>query len=164
MIETKVKALSSGQHFLREKKFHRSRTSNSEVNSPIWPEIELLWDFMQVWWRSDPDEVAIFRTTFSPLKVYQSRNQGTKRASNSKVNIPIWPEFELARDCMPVQIICKSHKDPIKNKKAMLRPRTNMAFFSTQRQVTPKWIVRSGRNSEPEFYGDLVYKFKKNCR
>ena len=60
---------------------------------------------------------------------------------------PIWPEFELIRVYMPVQIICKSHKDSIKTKKAMLRTRSIMVFFGRQWQVTRKPIVRSGRNS-----------------
>ena len=47
---------------------------------------------------------------------------------------------------MPVQIICKSHKDLIKTKKAMLQKRSNMAFLGTQRQITPKPIIRSGWN------------------
>ena len=36
------------------------------------------------------------------------------RASNSKVNSLIVPEFGLVRDFMSVQVICKFHKDPIK--------------------------------------------------
>ena len=30
---------------------------------------------------------------------------------------------------MAVQVICKSNKDPIKTKKAMLQTRSNMVFF-----------------------------------
>ena len=37
------------------------------------------------------------------------------RAIYFEVNSPIWWEFELVRDFMPVQVICKCHKDPIKN-------------------------------------------------
>ena len=53
--------------------FHHSRASNSEVNGPIWPEIELVRDFMAVLvtckYDEDPirNEVAILRTTFSPI-------------------------------------------------------------------------------------------------
>ena len=39
----------------------------------------------------------------------------------SKVNFLIGLEFELILDFMPVQIICKSRKDPIKTKKGMLQ-------------------------------------------
>ena len=31
---------------------------------------------------------------------------------------------------MPVQVICKSHKDQIKTKKAMLRTMSNMVFLA----------------------------------
>ena len=48
---------------------------------------------------------------------------------------------------MHAQIICKSYKDPIKTKKAMLRTKSNTALFGTQGKVTPKCIVRSGLNS-----------------
>ena len=30
---------------------------------------------------------------------------------------------------MPVRVICKSYKDPIKTKEALLRTRSNMLFF-----------------------------------
>ena len=69
-----------------------------------------------------------------------------KRASNSIVNSPFWPEFELVRDVTPVQIIYKFHKYPIKTRKAILRTRSNMVFSALQR-VTRKSFVRSGRNS-----------------
>ena len=79
---------------------------------------------------------------------------------------------------MLFQLISKSHKDPIKTKKAMLRTRSNIAFFRHSRtsyskvnspiwpefehflhykymgnffvaqgRITPRWIVRSGPKS-----------------
>ena len=66
------------------------------------------------------------------------------------MNIPIWPEFETVRDFTPVPIICKSRKDPIKTKKVMLQTRSNMVFFGTQGQVTPK------RKIQFEFVRDLM--------
>ena len=48
---------------------------------------------------------------------------------------------------MPEQIICKSHKDPIKTKMAMLPTRLNMLFFGMQGQVTPKWLAWFCQNS-----------------
>ena len=57
------------------------------------------------------------------------------RASNSKVNTQILPEFELDRDFMHVQVICNFHKDQIKTKQAMFR--TNMGPERVG-QVTPK--------------------------
>ena len=65
------------------------------------------------------------------------------RVSNSKVNSPILPEFELVLD-KAVQVIYNFHKDPIKTKQAMLRTKSNMG---TKGLVTPKAIVRSGRSS-----------------
>ena len=46
---------------------------------------------------------------------------------------------------MPVLLICKFHEDWMKTKQAMLW--TQMGLFGTQGQVTPKWIVWSGQNS-----------------
>ena len=66
-------------------------------------------------------------------------------AINSEVNSPIWPDFELVWDFMPVQVICKLHyhnnyfKDSVKTKQAVLRTRSNLNIvcFDAQRQVTP---------------------------
>ena len=41
----------------------------------------------------------------------------------------------------------KFDEDPIKIEGTIDRTRSNMGFFATQGQVTPKWIVRSGQNS-----------------
>ena len=65
---------------------------------------------------------------------------------NSKADSPIWQEFELVQDFMPVQVIYKFRKVLIKNMQSMLRTWQDIGFIGTQGQVTPKWIVRSGRN------------------
>ena len=68
MIRSKGKVLSSGQHRLHYK-FHHSKANKSAMNSPM----ELVPDFMAVLviCKFDEDqikiEVAILRTTFSPL-------------------------------------------------------------------------------------------------
>ena len=62
------------------------------------------------------------------------------------MNSPILPEFELVRDFMPAHVICNCHKEPIKTKQVMPRTRSNR-WGGTKGQVTPKSIVRSGRNS-----------------
>ena len=51
---------------------------------------------------------------------------------------------------MSVQVICKFYEVSIKTKPAMLRTRSNMAFFGTKGQglVTPRSIVPSNRNSK----------------
>ena len=48
---------------------------------------------------------------------------------------------------MHVHIISMIDKGPIKTKQAMLRTKSNMVFFGTQGQVTSKWRIRSGQNS-----------------
>ena len=60
------------------------------------------------------------------------------RASNSKVNIPIWPKFKLRQDFMPVLVTCKLDEDPIKIEGTIDRTRSNMGFF---------WHSRAGINS-----------------
>ena len=49
--------------------------------------------------------------------------------SNSKVNSPIWPELEFIRDFMHVHVICKFHKDPIKNKKCYAPDKIKYCVF-----------------------------------
>ena len=41
-----------------------------------------------------------------------------QRANNSKVTDPIWLEFELVREFMPVLVTSKFDEDPIKNEQA----------------------------------------------
>ena len=48
---------------------------------------------------------------------------------------------------MPAKVICKFHKDPMKNKRTKPWTMSSMAFFNNQRQMTPKWLVWSGQNS-----------------
>ena len=65
------------------------------------------------------------------------------RASNSEVNSPIWPEFELIRDFMAVLISCKFEDDLIKSEGATLRTtfsplEVNGEIFHHQGRVTPK--------------------------
>ena len=122
--------LSTRQHFLHYKSignfFRCSRTSSSEMNSPIWSEIKLVRDNMAVLVTCQYDEklikneVAFLRTRSNMGFFFGTKGQVTPkliknevaflqtrsnmvffwhlRASNSKVNIPIWPEFELRRD------------------------------------------------------------------
>ena len=48
---------------------------------------------------------------------------------------------------MAAPVTCKLDEDLIKTEGTINRTRSNMGFFATQEQVTPKWIVQSGRNS-----------------
>ena len=78
---------------------------------------------------------------------YMGANFRHSRASNTKVNSLIWPKFELIREFMAVQATCKFDKDLIKIKGTIDQTRSNMDFFGSQGQVTPKWKVWSGRNT-----------------
>ena len=68
------------------------------------------------------------------------------KAGYSKVNSPLWPNFEHMWDFMLAPDICKFHKDLIKNERTMLWTMSSMAFFNNQGQITPKWLVWRGQN------------------
>ena len=73
-IRPKLKTLSCSQYFYR-----RSRASSSKIPGRIWPEFELIRDFMPILFtcKRDADpvkhEAAIVSTTFSQLYVYGNR-------------------------------------------------------------------------------------------
>ena len=79
------------------------------------------------------------------------------------MNSSILPEFELFRDFIAVQVICNFHKDPIKTKQASSGQGQICFFFGTKGQVTPKSIVRSGRNSNVRDFMpvQIICKFHK---
>ena len=52
------------------------------------------------------------------------------KAGNSKVNSPLWPNCECLWDFMPAQVICKFHKDQIKNERTMPWTMSSKAFFT----------------------------------
>ena len=65
---------------------------------------------------------------------------------------PIRSEIKLVQDFMPVLVTNKFDKDPIKNEHASLETPffhvKSMGFFlEAQGHLTPKGVVRSGRNS-----------------
>ena len=74
------------------------------------------------------------------------------RASNSKTNCPIWPEIELFRDLISALVISKCDEDPIKTECANLaKPFSHyksLGFLDARGHLTPKKVVRSGRNSK----------------
>ena len=101
------------------KNFHHSRASYSKVNGPIWPKIKLVRDFMDVLVtckysmrniRSKMKSLLVGH--FSIISLWELIVCHS-RASNSNMNIPIWPKFELG-DFMPVLVTCKFVEDPIK--------------------------------------------------
>ena len=102
--------------------FPHSRANNSQVTSSIWPEFEIAREFMDVLvtCKFEDDLIksqgAILRTTFSPLQVYGFFFFRRSKASNSKVNGPIWCEVEPVRDFMAVLVTYKYDEDLIKMK------------------------------------------------
>ena len=58
--------------------------------------------------------------------------------SNTEVSNLIWPKFEIVREFMAVLATCKFDEDPIKIKGTIDRKRSNMGFFGSRGQVTPK--------------------------
>ena len=119
-IRSKFKALLIGQGQIWAFFFCHSRARKSEVDSPIWPEFELIQGFMAVLvtCKTDEDpiksEVPIYPDNiFSSISLWKKNRRS--RASNSKVNCPIWPEIELVRDYIDVLVTCKFDKAPITN-------------------------------------------------
>ena len=69
---------------------------------------------------------------------YMVANFRHSRAINTEVNSLIWPKFELIQEFMAVLATCKFDEDPIKIEGSIDRTRSNMVFFGSQGQVTPK--------------------------
>ena len=75
---------------------------------------------------------------------YMGANFQHSRASNTKVNILIWPKFEPIREFFAVLQVWWRFDQ---NWRPTDWTRSNMGFFGCQGQVTPKRKVWSGRNS-----------------
>ena len=96
--------------------FRYSRVCNSDANSPIWPEMEFVQDFMLVLiickFEEDPIKIegAIVSTTFFRRS----------RAGNFEVNRRMWPDFGFVRDFISVLVTYKSDDDPIKDEGAIV--------------------------------------------
>ena len=86
----------------------------------IWPEFELIRDFMPILFtcKRDADpithEAAIVSTTFSPFKSMETV------LSLTKANSLKWPKIEPFRGFMPILSTCKFEEDPIKNEGAIM--------------------------------------------
>ena len=78
---------------------------------------------------------------------YMGANFRHSRASNTEVSSLIWLKFELFLEFMAVLATCKFDEDPIKIEGTIDWTWSNMGFFGSQGQVTPKWKVWSGGNS-----------------
>ena len=100
-----MKSLSSGQQF--PKSMRRSRAGNSHANTQKWAKIDFSRDFMPVLvickFDEDPikNEVAIIRTTFSLLYVYDRLKD--KYLSLEKSDLPknqAHPRFYSCPNCL----------------------------------------------------------------
>ena len=90
---------------------------------------------------------------------YMEANFRHSRASNTKVNSL---KFELIWEFMAVLTTCKFDEDSIEIEGTIDRTRSNMGFFGSQGQVTPKWKVISGRNSNSSENLWLSCKFNED--
>ena len=104
------------------------------MNSPTWLEMKLIRYFMAVQSLSSGQGRIRFVSALKG-KWLQSEYSDLAR-------IRISPRF------IPILVTCKFDVDPIKIEGTIDRTMSNMGFFGTQAQVTPKWIVWSGRNSK----------------
>ena len=81
--------------------------------------------------------------SYGDNKDYQRLLQQS-RECNSKINDPIWPDFDFIRDFMDAHLICKFQDDLIKTELVMMT-NSNRGFFSNQGEVTminePIWPV-----------------------
>ena len=110
------------------------KASNSNLNGPIWPKIELIWDFIDIlfinkydqqWSRYSPDKVkyGVFLHSMT---------------SNSKANGPIWQEFELEDDSIKSEgTILRTTFSPLKIYEKMFR-RLGASNSKANGQIWPK--------------------------
>ena len=87
-------------------------------------------------------DIQVWNWTRSNTRIFGSKGQVTPNSIvQSGLNSNSSEIFYACPD--NVQVSLRSDK----TKKAMLRTRSNMLFFGSQGQVTPKWTFRSGQNS-----------------
>ena len=105
---------------LWELTFRHSRTGNTKANIPIWPKCELAEILCLSW---SPLSLMKIRSKLKALSVGQCQNGHVRksRASNSEMNGPISPKFEIIRDFIIVLVTCKFNEDPIKSEVAIIR-------------------------------------------
>ena len=151
-----MKALYPGQHLPHYKSIGKIFDHQGQV-TPKW----IVWSCRNsnssdiLWLPLLPASIRNVRSKMKSLSIgqhfhhykYMWANIRHSRTSNTKINILSWPKFELIREFMAVLATCKFDEDPIKIEGTIDRTRSNMGFFGSQGQVTPKWKVWSGRNS-----------------
>ena len=98
-----------------------------KTRDPIWPSFKHprfhpCPPYPQVSGRSKTDQVMLM--IMSNSGIFSNQRNDTLRQI-----IPIWPGFEIIRDCIHVHLICKFKEDPIKTEQVMLMTKSN-SFFS----------------------------------
>ena len=67
------------------------------------------------------------------------------KASDSKMNNPIWPNFVFIRDLIALMLTCQFDEDRVKVHHRS--DNVNYGLFNIQGQITPKYKVQSCQNS-----------------
>ena len=131
--------------------------SNSNMNSPILPEFELIQDFMPVQvicgFHKDPVKTkqAVLGTRLNMEFFWH------KRASNSKVDILIWPEFKFVQDYIPIQVICK-----FQSKLSRLCSGKGCIWgFSALGKLQSQYFDLTGIGTRPRGYLQVLIKTKQ---
>ena len=145
-IDSKVKSLSSGQHYNSMGKFFI-------VQGQVTPKKIIRSGSMSNLTRfySCPRNLQDWRTSDQKWSCYwlDKVNYGLfrlSRASNSEVNSLFPPKFELILEFIAASVTCKFDEDPIKIEGTIDRTRSNVGFFCHSGASNSKWIVQSGRN------------------
>ena len=124
--------------------FQRSRGCNSKINDLIWPV------FKRPRFKQCSPNLQVSGTSSQYWTCYgddsQTRgffsNQGN--VCNSKINNPIWPDFELVWGFIHVQLICL-RKIWSKTDWVMLMTKSDKGFFSSHGDITLRLMIQSGQ-------------------
>ena len=154
MIRSKIKLLSCPQYFLHYKYMGKFFDAcNSEANSPLWLQMELLQDFMPI--------LVICKYAEDPIKTESAMcpQYFVRRsmAGNSEVNGRMWPELtEIICLCwLPASLMT------IRSKlRALLCPQHFLHYKSMRKSFGAQWQVTPKRPIWPEikFKGQVTLK------
>ena len=89
--------------------------SNSKVSSAICPEFELVQMLCLSRLSANLIKIRLKQKRLYMLRTRSNTVFSAFNASNSEVNSPIWPEFELVRDFITALVTCKFEYDSIKS-------------------------------------------------
>ena len=112
-IQLKMKTLECSQDFSHYKSIgdfsRRSRAANSAVLGPIWPDLELVRDVMDILVTSKYEEDPIKNEGARVVTLYS--NFSDAQGQITGVGVSIWPKFELIQAFMDVLVTCKNEDD-----------------------------------------------------